>query len=611
MKARYRSLLLASLSLSGWLFLAPPSAQSQTGEPPVPLPSPTETTVQADKKITAIGKSASSEVEAARLSAVRQLMQAGAELQGTVSEDKGGFQFFRVNSEHPQDSLLGWALRAEEKSQPTTANVTQVTLTSPPLNELGSAVPHLASTTQVDIDNDGKPETVGAGYDGHIYVLRNTGGAYETLAVSPCLASYTHVVYTIPGTAQPSWEQVRLTRLTALRSVEVVAADKVRVVAELSSSEEVAGHFLGRATEEREILIRLNQPGREPNLTIEQPADFLQTKEASVNLRGQFRAFEGLNSARLRYNGRPYWQSPEGLSSKRLKMDVVVPLLPGWNSAQVQMIDNAKQLISREVLIHRDAPPPAIQPGKRRALLIGVGNYESPNLEKVSSAEADVESVKRFIMGPQNGAGFALQNVFSLKGQQASRASILGALRQLHVEPGKPGDQERTFTLIYFSGLTSKSVALGGKALLPYDARGVDDGALRPKDLIDALGPLGNQDVLLVLDTAQSGLAGAKNASTWLDSQDFCAQLESQGWAVIASGDLSPSERGSGEGGRLTKLLLNSLAGSADADNDGLVEFDELYRNLFDLWMAQGTAAQAPIRRGNLLGRTPVVAVHR
>ena len=630
-RPRSSGLALTSLGLLGAFWLCAPSAKGQTTAP-TPEPSPTEASLPADKRITVVGSARSpigtgdseSANQAARLNAYRQLMQQGAELLGTLPADgnaRTGFQFLRVNSEHPQDALLSWVLRSSfGETKDASGKEVHLSLTSPPLTEIHNESPQFINTVNLDVDSDGRPVMVAAGYDGRIHVFRAptpaqaaqgsaAPGKLEPLGTSSCLASYTHVTYTVPGGSQPSWEQVFLTRLVSLRSAERAGTGKVRVVAELTSSEEVAGQFLGRATEEREVLVHLDNPDNEPTLELERPADFSQTAESSVTLKGVFRAPEGLDSARLRYNGRPFWQSPEGLNSRKLRMNVVVPLLPGWNSAQVQLVDRDHRFLSREVLIRREAPPPALQPGKRRAVLIGVGNYDSPNFERLPNAEADVEAVKRFIMGPQNGAGFALQNVSSIKGQQATRTAILSALRQLRVEQSSPTNQERTFTLIYFAGLSVKSASLGGKALLPYDAKGVDVGALSPKDLLEALGPLGSQDVLLILDTAQSQLSGRPPG--WLDSQDFCAQLEQHGWAVLASGDLGPGERGAGDGGRFTKLLLSSLAGPADSDNDGLVEFDELYRNLFDLWMSQGPARQAPMRRGNLLGRTPVVAIKR
>jgi hypothetical protein len=579
--------------------------------PSVPEPSPTEAGIKGDKPVQVVGRSEGKGEDghqSALLSGYRQLLEQGARASGLVPDDRSyGYQFFRINDDHPHGALLSWALRASVNEMESTTRQTQLEMTSPPMREIQEDFPKFIKTLAVDTDGDGKMETLGAAYDGRIYLMKSSARGYDRIAQSACLSSYTHVAYRIPGAQEASWDQTRLTQLTDLRSVEILGPGRLRVVAQLQSSESVGGIFLGRANEEREVLIRLSEPGSEPSLELSEPADFTQTTSSSIALKGLFLAPEGLTSARLRYNGRPYWQAPDGLNSRRLKMDLVVPLLPGWNSAQVQAVDSSRRLVSREVLLRRNAPPPAIQPGKRRALLIGVSQYASPNLERVPNADSDVENLKRFIMGPQNGAGFALQNVISLKGSQATRKAILEKLQSLRVEASSPTDQERVFTLIYFRGLSTRTGG-GGQGLMPYDTTGVDEGAIRAEDLIDAIGPLGNQDVVLITDTTPNQLTAAKSVSKWLDNQDFADRLEHQGWAVISGSQKANPVNPQVD---FSSLLLKSLEGYADSDNDGLIEFDELYRGVFELWKAVDPAAglNPPMRRGNLLGRMPVVSV--
>ncbi len=613
LQSRRRRLWSACLGLGLCLTSTLISVSAEQEASPTPEPSPTEAGVKADKPLQVIGRADGKGEDArqsALLSGYRQLLDQGASMSGLIADDKSyGYQFFRINNDHPHGSLLSWALRADIEELSGTARQTQLQMTSPPVGLLQEEFPQFMRTLAIDTDGDGKMETLGASYDGRVYLMKSSARGYDRLAQSPCLSSYTHVAYRIPGAQESSWDQTRLTQLKDLRSAELIGPGRIRVVAELQSSESVGGVFLGRASEEREVLIRVSEPGTEPTLELSEPADFTQTSSNSIALKGLFRAPEGLSSARLRYNGRPYWQAPEGLNSKKLKMDLVVPLLPGWNSAQVQAVDSSRRLVSREVLLRRDAPPPALQPGKRRALLIGVNQYASQNFDRVPNADSNVENLKRFIMGPQNGAGFALQNVVSLKGAQATREAILEKLRSLRVEAASPTVQDRVFTLIYFSGLSTRTGGTG-QGLMPYDSVGVDEGALRADDLIEALGPLGNQDVVLITDTLPNRLSGPKAAQSWLDSQDFADRLEQQGWAVIAASQ-KPGTPSSQAG--FNSLLLKSMEGSADSDNDGLVEFDELYRGVFDLWKAADPALglNPPLRRGNLLGRMPVVSVQK
>ena len=78
-------------------------------------------------------------------------------------------------------------------------------------------------------------------------------------------------------------------------------------------------------------------------------------------------------------------------------------------------------------------------------------------------------------------------------------------------------------------------------------------------------------------------------------------------------GVVNPPARNGAGIGSFNKGLMQALAGSADSDNDGLVEFDELYRGLFQEWQKidNHTDIDPPIRRGNLLGRTPVLSIRR
>ena len=76
------------------------------------------------------------------------------------------------------------------------------------------------------------------------------------------------------------------------------------------------------------------------------------------------------------------------MASLRLKMDLMLPLLPGFNRAQVQLQDQAGRMASREVLLYRDARSPGLNPARRRALLIGVSEYASsqfPPLPRVAA----------------------------------------------------------------------------------------------------------------------------------------------------------------------------------------------------------------------------------
>jgi len=306
-------------------------------------------------------------------------------------------RLYTISPEHPNDALLAWILRSQPKYQQDPQGRVKVSLQSPPMGELASGAPQMSRTTPHDLDGDGVPETVGAGFDGRIYVLKKTAHGFEVLGSTPSQAYYASNTY---GT---DWEQIRVARLAGIRSVESAGPNRARVVADVSIDEEVAGEYAGGALEQREVLVSL-QPEKGPEIQLEEPFDFSGTSEESLPMRGVLSAPAGVSLARLRFNGRPVWQTPEGMRSKQLKMDLVVPLLPGLNRAQLQALDGAKRVVVREVVIRRNAPVAPLDPARRQALVIGIERYGKPNLPRVAAAEKDAARVRDALVA----AGVAL-----------------------------------------------------------------------------------------------------------------------------------------------------------------------------------------------------------
>ena len=611
--------LVANLAAALAFWLAAPPLRAQA-----PEPAPTDAASEGPQQVEVIGigtlppgteTAAAREAarEAALLSAYRQLAEDGAERLGVLRGDpsaRDGYQYFRISSDHPNDVLMGWTLRSEVIGEELAGSQLKVRLKSPPISELHSDFPHLLRSLNHDLDGDKVPELIGVAFDGRLYALKKTPRGYEQLACSPSLATLSSRTYCVPGSKQAVWDHVRLSRPETIQSVEQAGGSRgtLRLSVTVATTEAVSGCYLGGAAEEHEVLLRL-QSGPDPSLELETPRDFSHTNSSSALLKGLVRTPQGLSAARLQFNGREYWSTPLGLNTRKLKMDLVVPLLPGFNRASVHVVDQNKQTTVREVILHRQAPVAALDPNRRRALLVGIQNYASPQFPEASGAESDLKELRSVL---SDRGGFSAQNTRTLLGAQATRKEILDQIRAFGEEQNTDSKAGRGLLIIYFNGLTTPGTAAGGKSLLPYDARGLDEGAITADELVQALGPLGNLEVLLVVDGVISKLRGASADGRWLDNHDFLETLTRAGWAVVTSGDPDPGAAAR-RVGNLSKAMVSALKGEADTDNDGAIELDELYRCVFTQVQSELAREKShpiyPLRRGQILGRIPLVKV--
>lgn len=599
-----------AVSVGAWCLLAwnGPRAQGQS-EFPEPAPTNAVQTLQKALIVEGVGSvplggdpeaSEQQAYQAAVLDAYQQLFWQGAEHVALVPPDLPLLsRSFRLDEQHPNLALLDWMLRSEILQKQVIGSRVQVTVESPPLADLNQENRHVVRQMTQDVDGDGKPEIIAVQYDGRIQVLKSTLTGYKVLASSPTLNVFQ--CSTMRQSQGEPWNQVQLTRVTNVSNLERVGVGKIRVLADLTLGEVVDRHWIGKASEQREVFLRWDQEQPEPAIEVTEPADFLYTKLAQVPWKGVLKTPAGLQSAKLRVNGRPFWQTPDQMSSQRLRMDILLPLLPGVNRAQVVLTDQVKRSLSREVLLYRDARCPAPNPKLRRALLVGVDEYSATQFPKLPGVVGDLGRLQKFLLRADGGA-FAADQVVVLQGKQATRAQILSALQKLTRVEG----DDRVMIMVYFAGLSSGSVSGTSKGLLPYDAKGFDQGSIGARDLLAAVGELRQQDMLLAVDTSYSRLQASDPDQLWLDSQEFSERLAQQGWAVLCSVDSSHDVRDGVDGSRLLSAFLESLTAKADANGDGLIEWDESYRSLFQGIRLSSPGTAPPLRRGEVLGRVPL-----
>jgi hypothetical protein len=146
----------------------------------------------------------------------------------------------------------------------------------------------------------------------------------------------------------------------------------------------------------------------------------------------------------------------------------------------------------------------AASSGNKRALLIGINNYQA--VPHLMGSLNDVAAMQQILITRW---GFPSGNIKTLTEQAATRAAILAALQEMVQESG-PGDT----LVVHFSGHGSQVQDLNGdeedgldETLVPYDGRtpGVPD--IVDDELDEIFSHLRSSTVLIVLDSCHSGTA--------------------------------------------------------------------------------------------------------
>jgi len=343
------------------LFLALLRPSTATGLPD-PLPTPANTTEGQASTLTAgcvVSPSAGLDPEDVREAAwLTALYRLAAQIQ---PQDPGAQ--LRVDAAHPQYDLLGWLLSSQIVGEPSSRGVVRVTLQSPPLEALDSRPPLPGRALQADVDGDGRDERIRLAPDSRVYVHRGE----ELLTVSPGLGHL--AARALPG-PQGMCELVRLSRPTEVLAAEPAGPGQARLLLRFRHSEVLGLRLAGRTEEDREVLLRLVPPGQAPTIQISEPDLRRPLTQSRVALRGSVRAPAGLREVQLSLNGRPWWSSPQGLSSQDLRLDLVLDLRPGENCAVLKATDRNGLAVERRLDLR--SPVPAL-PGQGAALVVDPG----------------------------------------------------------------------------------------------------------------------------------------------------------------------------------------------------------------------------------------------
>jgi len=226
------------------------------------------------------------------------------------------------------------------------------------------------------------------------------------------------------------------------------------------------------------------------------------------------------------------------------------------------------------------------------AILIGVSDYDDPQITDLPYVRNDVEAVYDALTSPPG--GFEKGSVRILKADaedpsfRPTRMNIIRRLKTL-AQLARPGD----LVLFYFSGHGDSDAGRG--YLLPTDAETVDI----PYSSVDLekvhreLEKSGAAVVVEVIDACFSGVAAKGGEATM--TEDFAkavvprakeaAETGRRGWITLASCGpeqesypLDPSRPARSSSSAFTHFFARGLRGEADSDGNGRIAIEELSR---------------------------------
>lgn len=270
-----------------------------------------------------------------------------------------------------------------------------------------------------------------------------------------------------------------------------------------------------------------------------------------------------------------------------------------------------------------DAPPlPRVAMGDR-ALLIGVGDYYLSHLQ-LMGAEVDIGKMEQFLVDKM---GFKNEQIYTLRGAQASKRNIQQAVKDWLIGQSTPGDR----VWLYFSGHGAYYPDLDGdeeqvdiqagipvdETILPYDTdlltvatvgKGLPipltTGHISDDEINSWLQQLDGRKVSVILDSCHSGTATRSawqgnsksamyalmrmvptdSAATGKVSPHYPLVVANRKanrknpdnvifWSAVKSHELA---KDSPTGGVFTSAFIEGASGKADRNQDGDITYSEL-----------------------------------
>ena len=351
---------------------------------------------------------------------------------------------------------------------------------------------------------------------------------------------------------------------------------------------------------------------------------------------------KGVAKVSVQLNGVEVAQQGEKNPQTSLVLTAPVTLRTGTNAIVISATDAAGVTVKDVRTVTYDppkvaavAPPPApaaAPPAPKRnqwAVVIGIGNYESPAIPRLKYTVPDAEAIYQTLTGP---AGFSKDNVLLLTDRSERKPTLRNIKWALGTFLGRNAQKDDT-VMIFYAGHGAPEVDTRGlerdglaKYLIPSDAD-IDDlysTALPMDELQTIFGRIEADRVVAFLDACYSGaaqgpglgrtFASKKTRAGAVDDLFLERLTRSKGRAIVTASrpaevSIELPELGHGI---FTYYLVQGLKGAADGNRDGIVSLQELYEYVEQQVTAKSRAVggnQHPVMKGELEGTLPLVKV--
>ena len=226
-------------------------------------------------------------------------------------------------------------------------------------------------------------------------------------------------------------------------------------------------------------------------------------------------------------------------------------------------------------------------PQSTRAVVIGISDYQDPNIPDLRFADKDAEAFANFLRSPAGGS--LDEDHLKLLTNSAATLGQFAATLDWLLEVSKEGD----LVILYFSGhgdVEKKTITQPGY-LLCWDAPShiyLGGGALALpmfQDVVTTLSAQNKAKVVVITDACRAGkLAGSSVGGTQITGANLARQYANEIKILSCQPDEYSIEGEQWGGGRgaFSYNLVDALYGMADANNDLSVTLKEVGRYLED-----------------------------
>jgi hypothetical protein len=373
------------------------------------------------------------------------------------------------------------------------------------------------------------------------------------------------------------------------------------------------------------------------------PEDRAKLSEESSMVVAEVISSKGVGKVSVQLNGVEVAQQTEKSPQTSLVLTAPITLRSGTNAIVISATDGAGATLKDVRTVTYDPPKvaavpppqqPAAPPAPQRnqwAVVIGIGNYESPGIPRLKYTVSDAEAIYQTLIGP---AGFKKDNVLLLTDRTDRKPTLRNIKWALGTFLGRSALKDDT-VMIFFAGHGAPEVDTRGlerdglaKYLIPSDAD-IDDlysTALPMDELQTIFGRIEAERVVAFLDACYSGSAtgpgigrtfAAKKTRAGAVDDLFLERLtRSKGRAIVTASRTSEVSIELPELGHgiFTYYLVQGLKGAADGNRDGIVSLQELYEYVEQQVTAKSRSVggnQHPVMKGELEGALPLVKVKK